>query len=301
MLLCFLFLEGILGNERKMVDIHITYEALFDILRKERSLEDIQELDSQFWSHVVSYLQERKAFLEQTSLAEQEKTKLQLDNIKRILKELYEHRERKIISLARTVVRMGAQDAADDRNMLPEEKFFFKDCLSLFSKYRTSVLLNVCNAQLPDFDISSSSLASISNSSSHSDSATSSQITSNSFSQESSSTIAQQTSSSPSKDTTTVAEQEEAVSQSTPQEELSSSESADEQTQTSQSNTTPTSQPEVEESETLVKFIVDVPKFAGRNKQLFGPFEKGVIASLPEQIANILLKKQKVEFVLAMN
>ena len=87
-----------------MTHIHITYETLFDLLRKERSLEDLQSLDPLFWSHVVTYLTERSEFLKQTSLAEQEKTKLQLSNIKRILKEIYDHRERKIITLARTVI-----------------------------------------------------------------------------------------------------------------------------------------------------------------------------------------------------
>ncbi|MFP4523420.1 MAG: hypothetical protein ACOCQQ_00400 [Candidatus Nanoarchaeia archaeon] len=276
-----------------MVDIHITYEALFDILRKERSLEDIQELDELFWSHVVSYLQERSSFLEQTSLAEQEKTKLQLTNIKRILKELYEHRERKIVALARTVVRMGAQEAADDRAMLPEEKLFFKDCLALFSNYRQAVLHNVCTAQLPDFSKVSSpvkqSVSSFSDSQKDDTFSPSPSSEPASFAlPTSSSSISSNTSSQALSSENNSKKTDDHFTSKTP---LQESASAAQEPQKEQHD--------IEENEILVKFIIDVPKFAGRNKKLFGPFKEGTITSLPEQIAKILLKKQKVEFVLS--
>ena len=112
------------------MEIHITYETLFDLLRKERSLEELQKLDIRFWQYVIDYLREREAFYEKTSTIEQEKTRIQLNNIKRIIKEIYEHRERKIVNVAVNVVRSDNAHFVDTKNMLGEEKVLFDENFS---------------------------------------------------------------------------------------------------------------------------------------------------------------------------
>jgi len=112
------------------MDIQITYETLFDLLRKERSLEELQSLDSAFWNHVITYVTDRKAFFERTNSMEQEKANIQLKNIRRILKELYERREQKIVRLALNVIKTDNTSFVDRRGMLPLEKEFFKEQLT---------------------------------------------------------------------------------------------------------------------------------------------------------------------------
>jgi DNA replication initiation complex subunit (GINS family) len=131
------------------MDIHITYETLFDLLRKERSLEELQPLDTSFWYYVVTYLQERKAFFERTSSIEQEKTRFQLQNIKRIIREIYQRRERKIISLALNVNKSENTTFFDTKNMLNSEKQLFQETVSLLNKYKADTLTKVTNYEFP--------------------------------------------------------------------------------------------------------------------------------------------------------
>jgi len=53
---------------------------------------------------------------------------------------------------------------------------------------------------------------------------------------------------------------------------------------------------EKEEKKTkLVRFLNAVPKFLGRELEVYGPFEEEEIATLPEEIAEILIKKGRTE------
>ena len=131
------------------MDVHITYETLFDILRKERSLDELQNLDIQFWAHVVTYLQERSTFMQKTSLAEQEKTRVQLSNIKRIIREIHDHRQRKLMNLAVNVVRTESASYIDKKNMLDDEKILFHELVGKLTAHRQEVLLQVMNNSLP--------------------------------------------------------------------------------------------------------------------------------------------------------
>jgi DNA replication initiation complex subunit (GINS family) len=309
-----------------MTHIHITYETLFDLLRKERSLEDLQSLDPLFWSHVVSYINERTEFLKQTSLAEQEKTKLQLSNIKRILKEIYDHRERKIITLARTVVRMQETDFADTKNMLPEEKVFFDEAIELFSKYKKEILLAVYNNKrptiFPPLKNTFSSLQELSqatNDSSLSNQKNSSDAGANAgyddfpyaisnepdgveehFSTEND-VIKQEEKNLSAEDKFENKDNDISNTSCFPQQKSQEFHSND--SFFSKTNSTDlkkeSSQESLEnENLILVKFIMDIPKFVGRDKELFGPFKEDEIVSLPSYVANILISKQKAKAVL---
>lgn len=235
------------------MDIHITYETLFDLLRKERSLDDLQELDPWFWKYVVDYLNERESFLETTSQLEQEKTKIQLFNIKRIIKEIYERRERKIIQLATNVIRANDPGFVDTRSMLSEEKKLFDETVSLLLTYKRGVLDQVCISQMP-------------------------MISPETYIKKDS--------------------QEE-----TPKTKYSESSINNEQyikIDSNQESDEINITPENNDEEVLVKFKSTVPKFLGKNKEVFGPFEAGTVTSLPQNIANILLKKEKVERIMAV-
>ncbi len=140
-----------------MEDIKITLETLYDILRNEKKREDLQKLEASFFIDVVSYLREKKALLESKeksdeifAVGERDKLEYELRSIKRILKEIYEKREKKIIDIALNRSRTGS-DIIDTSSMLREEKDFYQRVLSVLDTYRGGVLFNLFKGELPGF------------------------------------------------------------------------------------------------------------------------------------------------------
>ena len=138
-----------------MENIKITLETLYDILRNEKKKEDLQKLDASFFFDVVGYLREKQALLELKhegenifAVGEKEKLEYELRSIRRILKELYEKREKKIIDIAMNKSRTGS-DIIDTSAMLREEKEFYNQILQSFDHFRRGVLLNLFRAELP--------------------------------------------------------------------------------------------------------------------------------------------------------
>lgn len=268
------------------MDVHITYETLFDILRKERSLDELQNLESDFWSHVVNYLQERTSFMKKTSLSEQEKTRVQLSNIKRIIREIHNNRQRKITNLAINTARTESESFVDKNHMLSDEKTLFNNLVKNLDLHRKEVLLQVLNNDMPlgmtaSNDVSDATVDSNSDELEKSDSV--SDKSNNSYSESDADESVVASSDADSRET--------AVGSDSSSNSDSNSDSDNEEDAFSEEK------PEDLE-EILVKFISSVPKFLGKNKKVFGPFEKGVIVSLPAKIVEILVKKSKVKKVM---
>ncbi|MFH1915717.1 MAG: hypothetical protein ABIJ21_00490 [Nanoarchaeota archaeon] len=127
-----------------MVDVKISYETLFDILRREKQREDLQDLPASFVKDVISYLSDKEAILRKHfeindpfSPREQENAKIQLKNVRKILRELFERRENKIIRLAQDKVRQGPQLSL---RLLDEEKEFFQELIKALTDQRVRLL-----------------------------------------------------------------------------------------------------------------------------------------------------------------
>ena len=121
-----------------MVEVKITYETLFDLLRREKGRNELQELDADFLSDVKTYLNDKKNSLtsgELTSRAEKEKIEIQIKNASKIIKELYEIREKKIMNLAANKVRT-AGSLINTGMMLDNEKLLFNDLTRLLKKHK---------------------------------------------------------------------------------------------------------------------------------------------------------------------
>lgn len=133
-----------------MSDLAISYDLLFDILRYEKSREDLQALDKDFYKKVVEYLKQKDASILSinTPTSERELTRIQVNNIKKILQEIYDRRERKIINLALYKIKTGS-DMMNMGVLLDEEKIMFDNLVLLFSKYKTSILDNILNHRIP--------------------------------------------------------------------------------------------------------------------------------------------------------
>jgi len=131
-------------------NINITYDLLFDILRYEKSRDEIQTIDKDFYKNVVEYLQNKETILlnSQTPVPERELTRIQMNNVRKLLTELYERRERKIINLALYKLRTGSEMINKDI-LLEDEKMLFDSVFLVLDKYRQSIINNVLSNKLP--------------------------------------------------------------------------------------------------------------------------------------------------------
>ncbi len=204
--------------------INITYETLFDILRLEKNTGELQKLNGTFYEDVVSYLNGKENILKQEetvfSEAERDKTIVQIQNIKKILKELYERREKKIINLALNKAQTGS-DIIDISALLAQERKLFDSLVKIFSSHRDEVLTNLINGKQPTL---------------------------------------KETIEESSEETTKEIEEK----------------------------------PEKEESK-IIRFIHPVPKFLGKELEIYGPYEADDKANLPKEIADILIRKGRAE------
>ncbi|MEK6905299.1 MAG: hypothetical protein AABX24_02755 [Nanoarchaeota archaeon] len=115
----------------------------------------MEKLDQAFFFDVVGYLREKQALLEMKkegenifASGEKEKLEYELRSIRRILKELYEKREKKILDIAMNKSRTGS-DIIDTSSMLREEKEFYTLILQSLDHFRRGVLLNLFRGELP--------------------------------------------------------------------------------------------------------------------------------------------------------
>jgi DNA replication initiation complex subunit (GINS family) len=126
----------------------ITYETLFEVLRKEKNHEDLQNLDNAFISEVKKYIEDKSKNLSEKPRLdqfmegyenEQAALRIQLQNIRKLVKDLFDRRERKIIDMAINKAKTGS-NIVDTSALLPEEKAFFDEQIKAIASFRSEVL-----------------------------------------------------------------------------------------------------------------------------------------------------------------
>ncbi len=279
-----------------MSEVKITYETLFDLLRREKSREELQELDSTFYSDVIDYLTTKSSLMKsedaQSGLfgaSESEKIRIQVQNIKKIVKELYDRRIVKIIRLAINRSKVGAT-IAHVESMLPEEKSFFDNAFNLLNSTRDSVLSKILYFGQNGQRVPQAPAPSMSSTAGGASSLASSSV---------------QTSDSVPKSVEPVVESQPETSSSTPVQTPNL-----EQNQTTNPTPNPTPTQETTQANpdspapaaadpydelVSVRFKAPIPKFIGKRLESYGPFQAGDEAKLPRILANILLKKNAVD------
>ena len=115
----------------------INHEILYDLLRREKTRPELQKLEKTFLQDVKEYIKEKQEFLEsqksESSIFSSKESDLivkQMEQTARVLKELYEKRETKILSLALSSSRTKTK--YDTSQLLPEE-------LSLYESIKDSL------------------------------------------------------------------------------------------------------------------------------------------------------------------
>jgi len=204
-------------------EVVITYETLFELLRREKDRTELQKLDSSFTSNVLRYLKDKYAIInkQQAELfgpEERKKTEEQIENIRKILKDLYNRREKKVAGVAIEKSRNPAL-IVDNSSFLKEEREVFENLVKVLDMGRENILNKLLEMKEP-MEIKPMNL-----------------------------------------------------------------EKAPE-----------VNEVKVEKKDTkIVRFLSAVPKFVGRELEEYGPFLSEDIASLPAEIANILVKKGRAE------
>ncbi len=132
----------------------ISYETLFDLLKREKERADLQELGENFFSHLSGFLKEKKQLLQNPSLEsfdERRSLERQIDNIKKLLIDLYGKREKKIIGSALDKSRTKST-IIDTSALLKEEEQFFNALIRLFDSYRKGILFDIIDGRLPSVE-----------------------------------------------------------------------------------------------------------------------------------------------------
>lgn len=143
-------------DEKKKAEITINYEKLFELLRREKGRDELQKLDSEFLSNFVEYLNNKLALLESSrkkqdifSSADSAGTLTQIENIRRMMRELYERREKKIILMALNRSRTGSR-IIDTSNLMEQDKSFFEELQASMDRYRKGILDRILSGKEPE-------------------------------------------------------------------------------------------------------------------------------------------------------
>ncbi len=118
-----------------------TYEHLFDALRRERSREELQELEEDFYGRAQAYIAETAAEARKSDVlsADGDRLRTQLQNASKLLKELYDRRERKVMLLALNKARTGSS-IIDTSALLRGERSLFEEVVNVLRARREDVL-----------------------------------------------------------------------------------------------------------------------------------------------------------------
>jgi DNA replication initiation complex subunit (GINS family) len=131
-----------------MVNV-MTYEALYDTLRREKTKVELQKLPPNFLEDLARYLKEKDSILNSDSKKnnvfgsrELERTEMQIKNSGKILNELKEKRESKITQLSLSSTKTNKEYV---ENLEEHEKELYEDLKKLFLGYRVKLDLKLEN------------------------------------------------------------------------------------------------------------------------------------------------------------
>jgi DNA replication initiation complex subunit (GINS family) len=239
------------------VNVNITYETLYEILRNEKNREDLQELSPSFYEDVIVYLNKNKKMLEDALLKnfsddDKEDLTRQIRNIRNLIKEIYERREKKIFNMALGTSR--SQSYMNTDLLLLQERELYKRLVDILNCFRDQLLNSTLSGSLPSVGGTTCTI-NVDIKHTHEE-----------------------------KDLEVKQENQELNTQETaPVASAAESTQEVEKLQATQS------------TKKMLKFKESVPKFLGKELEVYGPYEPEEIASLPNEVAMILLRKGKAE------
>lgn len=123
-----------------MTDEEISYRTLRKIQQMEKNTPILTDLDNNFYKNLKNYIFDLNGHLKSES-NEHKKKMLdeEIENTKKIIINIYEQREKKILLTAISKARGGKPDL---KNMVGIEKTFFDSILNLINSFRNNILEN---------------------------------------------------------------------------------------------------------------------------------------------------------------
>jgi DNA replication factor GINS len=109
----------------------ITFELIRKIQREEERTPKLTKLPQNFYQNVNSYLDQKRKLGEKDR-----KNALELKNVERLIEDIFNRRERKILNLCL----ISARTEIPPENLTEEEKVFFDDIVSLVKERRENIL-----------------------------------------------------------------------------------------------------------------------------------------------------------------
>jgi DNA replication factor GINS len=106
----------------------ITFELIRKIQREEQRIPKLTKLPENFYKNVKSYLQQKRKLVERGD----KKVGLELKNIERLIEDIFNRRERKILNQAIITARTNIPP----ENLTDEEKGFFEDLVNSIKERR---------------------------------------------------------------------------------------------------------------------------------------------------------------------
>jgi len=141
--------------KNKEQEVNFTYETLYELLRREKNKEELQELNDEFQKQALEYLKEKQELYDETlkkddlfSINEREALHTQINNIRKLLKDFYDKRERKIIDMAINAVKINKK-VIDTSTLLSSEKKLYEELIDVLEKSRKEILLNMLLLRKP--------------------------------------------------------------------------------------------------------------------------------------------------------
>jgi len=282
------------GYGECMAETQITYEQLFDALRRERSRDELQKLDDGFYRDARIFVAaKRDAMLADNAggyggLASQ-RASIEYQNARRNIRELYDRRERKILTLALHRARTDGA-VVDTGALLAEERVFFDAVVELLVQTREQVFTAVGVDGGSSLRASREMLVVVGDVERNNKSG---QSSGSSPSSEEDDADTDSASDAPQASASIPSSYEEPSSSPIGQnvERSSSLKSSDPDTDDGSTNTASVPERQLRR----VTFTGSVPKVMGKDGRVYGPYSAGAVADLPDEIASVLIKKGRAQ------
>lgn len=295
-------------------DLKITYETLFELLRIEKNREDLQKLDDSFFDDVLEYIKEKKMHFEskpvtQTLLFEKnerEQTRLELENTCKIIKDLYDRREKKILMTALNKAKTGIT-LVNSANMLHQEKQLFHVISQDLAEFRIGILnrLVCCQkpempttlgnrdlSELPELDSVPEAGAEMTGGYGEEESADTHFRTNDQHSDGSSNNVGGSMSYPTDGSADTLGAY---MSTEMKERMMTSAQTGEMSRQKEQKSTRDTSF--LGTNQRIVRFLTSIDEIVGPDLQIYGPYETGDEITLPGDLARVLIEKNQAEGV----
>lgn len=123
-------------------DIRMTYEVLFELLRRERNRDELQELSQSLYQDIERYVKEKRVMMDRFRQGgndlEAEKLGVQILNTEKLFAELNERREKKVL-MTSLYQSKAIHTRIQTKNMLAPENELFTKVLELLNSTRDRI------------------------------------------------------------------------------------------------------------------------------------------------------------------